>query len=69
MYINNIIIFNKTAKVYFKDFQIVFNIIGKYRIYIGADKLFVGYLSVKLLNYIVNKKAINRINNRITTFK
>ncbi|KHE78858.1 hypothetical protein GE21DRAFT_1222321, partial [Neurospora crassa] len=69
VYINDIIIFSKTAEEHFEYFRIVLSIIDKYYIYIGADKSFIEYPLVKLLNYIIDRKGVNRINNRITTFK
>ncbi|KHE79274.1 hypothetical protein GE21DRAFT_1221310, partial [Neurospora crassa] len=68
-YINNIIIFNKTAEEYFKYFRVVLGIINKYCIYISINKFFIGYPSVKLFNYIVDREGVSCINNYITTFK
>ncbi|KHE83107.1 hypothetical protein GE21DRAFT_1211934, partial [Neurospora crassa] len=69
MYIDNIIIFNKTAKEYFKYLRIVLGIINKYCIYINIDKSFVGYPLVKLFNYIVDREGVSRTNNCIIIFK
>ncbi|KHE83108.1 hypothetical protein GE21DRAFT_1179383, partial [Neurospora crassa] len=67
VYIDNIIIFSKTAEEYFKYLRIVLSIINKYRIYITINKSFVKYPSVKLLNYIIDREGVNRTNNYITT--
>ncbi|KHE81430.1 hypothetical protein GE21DRAFT_1215802, partial [Neurospora crassa] len=69
IYINNIIVFSKTVKEYFKYLRIVLGIINKYYIYISINKSFVKYPLIKLLSYIVNGEGINRTNNYITTFK
>ncbi|KAK3396931.1 hypothetical protein B0T20DRAFT_356848, partial [Sordaria brevicollis] len=63
VYINDIIIFNKSEKEYLTYLQIVFNIINEYYIYIGANKSFIKYLSIKFLKYIINKEGISKINN------
>ncbi|KAL0472669.1 hypothetical protein QR685DRAFT_437796, partial [Neurospora intermedia] len=68
-YIDNIIIFSKTAEKYFEYHRIILSIINKYYIYIGADKSFIEYPLVKLFAYIMDRKGINYINNYIITVK
>lgn len=68
-YIDDIIIFSKTAEEHLQHVATVFDLLDKNRVHISPLKSFVAYPSVRLLGYNVDGKGVSKTDDRINAFK
>ncbi len=68
-YIDNVVIFSKTAEEYFEYLRIIFDLFARLKITLEPKKLFLGYLSVTLLGQKVDRFGLTTTKKRVTAIR
>src|SRR5581483_8959772 len=68
-YIDDIIIFSRTAEEHLEYVGIVCDILDRARVHISGPKSFVAYPAVRLLGHVVNGEGVAKTDDRIAAFQ